>query len=120
MSDGEFDVLPTSLTDPAKESDKSCWDVKATSSGYDVDDSFPLPAFKDSWGSHDSFTYQDNVDYTHMTLRGSIDATAKEEENSQIVEVPERMKDDHDKFSAESSFSLRITLVMPLSLQGLF
>ena len=37
-----------------------------------------------------------------MTLRRSIDATAKEEENPESVETPERMKDDHDKFSAES------------------
>jgi hypothetical protein len=37
-----------------------------------------------------------------MNLRRSIDATAKEEENPESVETPERMKDDHDKFSAES------------------
>ena len=48
ISNDEFDVLPTSLTHPAKERDKSCGDVKATSNAYDVDDSSPLPAFKDS------------------------------------------------------------------------
>jgi hypothetical protein len=99
MSDGKFDILPTSLTHPAKERDKSCGDVKATSSAHDVDDSSPLPALKDSCGSQDFFACQQHVDCTHMTLRRSIDATAKEEENHESVEAPERMRDDHDKFS---------------------
>jgi len=102
LSDGEFDVLPTSLTHPAKEKDKSCGDIKAASTAYDNDDSSLPPAFKDLWGSHDSFASQHHVDYTHMALRRSIDATAKEEENPETVEAPERVEDDHDKFSAES------------------
>jgi hypothetical protein len=94
MSDVEFDVLPTSFTHPTKESNKSCRDVKATLNAYYVDDSSLLPVFKDSTGSYNSFTYQH--------LRRSIDATAKEEESHESVELPERMTDDHDKFSAES------------------
>ena len=120
MSDGEFDVLPTSLTRPANERDKSCGDVKATSSPYDSS----LPAFKDSWGSHNSFACQHPVDYTHMNLRISIDATVKEEGNPGSVEAQEKMKDDHDKFSAESllfaenyirnaPFTPRLNLALP-------
>jgi hypothetical protein len=48
-----------------------------------------------------------------------VDATAKEEDNP--IEAPERMMDygDNLKFSDESLLLLRLTFVMPLSLQGL-
>ena len=52
-------------------------DAKATASAYDLDDSFPLPAFKDSGGSDGFFACQNHAgDYTHITL--TVDATTEE------------------------------------------